>query len=85
MTSKTHYSAFLAHLKEHGSATSAELADKFNAMQPPGTIRNLRANGHDIRTVWTLTADEDGVLHRCARYHYHGRRYAEGEQTKKLN
>lgn len=82
---KTHYSAFLAHLKEHGSATSAELADKFNALQPPGTIRALRADGHDIRTVWTLAADEDGILHRCARYHYHGRRHAEGEQTSNLN
>jgi hypothetical protein len=71
---RTHYGHFLAHLQEHGSATSAELADQFNALQPPGTIRALRRSGHDIRTVWTLAPDEDGILHRCARYYYHGQK-----------
>lgn len=68
----THYWLILQHLKERGSASSAELNDRFNALQSPGTIRALRRDGHAIRTVWTYDTDEDGVVHRCAKYHYLG-------------
>lgn len=68
----TQYWLILQHLKACGSASSTELADKFNVLQPPGVIRDLRRDGHDIRTEWTHDADEDGVVHRCGRYFYIG-------------
>lgn len=60
------------YLTEHGSATSVEIGEALNLLQPPGAIRDLRKWGHIISKQMVWDVDRDGVSHRCARYEYHG-------------
>lgn len=70
---KGQYWQVLEHLQKHGSATTVELQDLYNIIQAPSIIRDIRKL-YVVITHIVLTADEDGVLHRCAKYEYRGRK-----------
>ena len=53
---------------EHGSITTPEAREELDIMHPAGRIRELKARGHDIGTVWDSWTSEHGIKHRIGRY-----------------
>lgn len=52
-----------------GPITTLEAANELDIVHPPNTIRRLRNKGHEIITLWTYQATEDGRKpHRVAQY-----------------
>ena len=60
----------LNHLEEVDSkgASTTELREKLDIMMPAPRIKELREEGHEILTRWTITENAQGNKHRNARY-----------------
>ena len=48
--------------------STIELREALDILHPAGRVQELRESGHQIATVWTVTANAQGNTHRCARY-----------------
>lgn len=55
-------------LLKHGRATTIDLRDQCNAMAPAARIKEMRALGWSIETVWIWAHDAQGRPHRCGLY-----------------
>jgi len=60
----------LKELIEAGSEgrTTIDLREQLNVMHPSGRVMELKEEGHDIRSVSTVTENAAGYKHRNARY-----------------
>lgn len=59
-------------LQLFGSLTTQDIRQDLDIMHPAGRIKELRARGFDIRTVWGSYPTTCGKKHRMARYVYIG-------------
>ena len=50
------------------SLTTQDIRQELDIMHPAGRVKELRARGYDIRTVWESYPTACGKLHRMARY-----------------
>lgn len=50
------------------SISTLQARRHLTVMHPAARVMELRKSGLDIATVWCREADENGVLHRIARY-----------------
>lgn len=57
-------------LKEAGSKglTTLQIRENLDAMHAGGRVMELRRQGYDIRTIWTVAENAQGHPHRVARY-----------------
>lgn len=60
----------LEALKEAGpqGLTTLQIREDLDAMHAGGRVMELRRQGHDIRTIWTVDVNAQGNTHRVARY-----------------
>ena len=60
----------LKYLEEAGSkgASTIELREQLDIMMPAPRIKELREDGYEILTRWTITENAQGNKHRNARY-----------------
>lgn len=54
------------------SLTTEDLRQQFDIMHPAGRVKELRARGYDIQTLWTNYPTSSGKLHRMGRYVFLG-------------
>ncbi|MBY0235032.1 MAG: helix-turn-helix domain-containing protein [Burkholderiaceae bacterium] len=48
--------------------STAEARAGLDILHPAARVQELREQGHDIRTLWTVVTDEGGDQHRVANY-----------------
>lgn len=48
--------------------TTLQIRENLDAMHAGGRIMELRRQGYDIRTIWTVAINAQGHPHRVARY-----------------
>ena len=65
--------------KASNSLTTEDARRNLDIMHPAGRIRELRARGFEIMTVWENYPTVGGNLHRMARYVFMGMRGRHGE------
>lgn len=53
---------------EKGAITTAQAREQLDIMHPAGRVRELKARGNNIVTVWDSWTSEHGIKHRIARY-----------------
>jgi len=70
MPSHVQRSRILKELESAGNEgrTTIQLREQLDIMHPGGRISELRENGYQIHTVWTVTENAQGHKHRNARY-----------------
>ncbi|MDO9068410.1 MAG: helix-turn-helix domain-containing protein, partial [Deltaproteobacteria bacterium] len=61
-------SRILAHLKQNGDLTTLQGRHQLNIMHPGMRICELRKQGYQINTIWTLDYTPEGNVHRVAKY-----------------
>lgn len=59
--------------KSYNSLTTEEARQILDIMHPAGRIKEMRARGFDIMTVWENYPTSSGKMHRMARYVLIGR------------
>lgn len=69
-SAKAQRQRILEGLRQAGSQglTTLQIREELDAMHAGGRVMELRRQGHDIRTIWTIDTNAQGHSHRVARY-----------------
>lgn len=77
-SSEAQRARLLEAFKAGRSLTTLDCRGELNVMHPAGRVKELRTDGHDIRTTMKRDDDADGRPHCVGLYSYHGQRHGAG-------
>jgi hypothetical protein len=67
-SSSSQRNAIMNHFHEYGVLRTLYAREEMGIMSPAARVLELRKQGHNIVTHWTITIDKAGTKHREAKY-----------------